>query len=239
LADVDGEPGAELLANDVGGIAVYKWDPTAHFFSASADNIPALTADVWSTDRSYWATIQTGDVDGDKRSELLARGPYGARTWRYQAAQSTWSRYVPAGGFPAFTGMQATAYTAYEAPACGEPAIGLAVLVQGGGGARAVGKERVRRGERDAHRPGRAIPERARPAPQPAVERRRHCPAIVAVVIAVVDQAGEGGPRLSPGRRASWEAEGARGTGRIPEREVPADEHSLPGRDPLGRPGVI
>ena len=112
LADVDGQPGAELLAKNGGGIVVFKWDPTAKTFNLLASNAPALSADPWSTDRSYWATIQTGDVDGDKKAELLARGPYGIRTWRYQPDQRTWSRYVPAGGFPPFTGTEAAAYTA-------------------------------------------------------------------------------------------------------------------------------
>jgi hypothetical protein len=112
FADVDGQPGAELLAKNGGGIVVFKWDPTAQTFNLLASNAPALSADPWSTDRSYWATIQTGDVDGDKKAELLARGPYGVRTWRYQAAQNTGSRYVPAGAFPQFTGAEATAYTA-------------------------------------------------------------------------------------------------------------------------------
>ena len=93
-------------------MVVYKWDPTARTFAALVSGVPALAADPWSTDRSYWATIQAGDVDGDTRAELLARGPYGVRTWRYQPDQRTWTRYVPAGDFPPFTGAAATAYAA-------------------------------------------------------------------------------------------------------------------------------
>ena len=112
LADIDGQPGAELVTNNVDGIVVYRWSSTTNTFSTLTVNVPNLAADPWSTDRSYWATIQAGDVDGDKKAELLARGPYGVRTWRYQADQNTWSRYVPAGAFPQFTGVEATAYTA-------------------------------------------------------------------------------------------------------------------------------
>jgi len=96
FADVDGQPGAELLDKDVGAMVVYKWDPTGNTFTTLVGGVPALTADPWSTDRSYWAAIRAGDVDGDKKAELLARGPYGVRTWRYQADQHIWSRYVPA-----------------------------------------------------------------------------------------------------------------------------------------------
>jgi hypothetical protein len=80
LADIDGQPGAELLAKDVpgpepqsGGIVVYTWDATARTFTGLVSGIPALAADPWSTDRSYWATVQTGDVDGDR--EGRAAGP--------------------------------------------------------------------------------------------------------------------------------------------------------------------
>ena len=45
LADVDGQPGAELLAKDVGGMVVYKWDPTGKTFTTLVAGVPALTAD--------------------------------------------------------------------------------------------------------------------------------------------------------------------------------------------------
>ena len=41
-----------------------------------------LTGD-WLTKPEYYATIRVGDVDGDGRDDVVARGPFGIRTWFY------------------------------------------------------------------------------------------------------------------------------------------------------------
>ncbi len=69
---------------------------------------PALTGgptdDPLWTQPSYYRTIQTGDIDGDGRAELLARGKYGIRTWKFDTASNSWERPLPYG----FTGFSET-----------------------------------------------------------------------------------------------------------------------------------
>ena len=38
---------------------------------------------MWLDQAEYYATIQLGDVDGDGHDDVVARGPYGIRTWFY------------------------------------------------------------------------------------------------------------------------------------------------------------
>ena len=60
-----------------------------------------LTGD-WLTDPAFFSTIQVGDVDGDGHADVIARGPYGIRTWFYnRPGNRGWGRYLP-GGYAAF-----------------------------------------------------------------------------------------------------------------------------------------
>ena len=64
----------------------------------------ALAGDPWLTHPEYYSTIQTGDVDGDGRDDVIARGPFGIRTWFYnRRGTGGWERYLP-DGYPAFPG---------------------------------------------------------------------------------------------------------------------------------------
>ena len=66
------------------------------------DNNPIkLAADPWNTNPEYYATIQTGDINGDGRADVVARGPSGIRTWLYnRRGTGGWERYLPT-DFPA------------------------------------------------------------------------------------------------------------------------------------------
>ena len=62
----------------------------------------ALGSDPWLSHPEYYATIQVGDVDGDGRDDVVARGPSGIRTWFYDRRKTGgWERYLP-DGYPAF-----------------------------------------------------------------------------------------------------------------------------------------
>ncbi|MGP0591402.1 hypothetical protein ACTRXD_02540 [Nitrospira sp. T9] len=108
-ADIDGDKAAELLGRVAGGMETYKWD-SDHWVRLNSDN-PQLADNYWDEAKNY-TTIQTGDVDGDTRADLIARGRYGIRTWSYdKVIPNAWDNPV-AFGFPAFTAVEADAYAA-------------------------------------------------------------------------------------------------------------------------------
>lgn len=108
-ADIDGDKSAELLGRAAGGMETYKWD-TDHWVRLNSDN-PELADNYWDEAKNY-TTIQTGDVDGDTKADLIARGRYGIRTWSYdKVIPNAWDNPV-AFGFPAFTAVEADAYVA-------------------------------------------------------------------------------------------------------------------------------
>ena len=127
-ANIDGAGGDEVLALDGQGLQAWSYDTAAGAWSKLQPPTPlALGADPWLTNPEYYSTIQTGDVDGDGRDDVVARGPTGMRTWFYDRRGSTappgWQRYRPSGypDFPATcpagqTGTcgQAAAYAAFS-----------------------------------------------------------------------------------------------------------------------------
>jgi uncharacterized repeat protein (TIGR01451 family) len=113
-ADLDGSASGqqEVIARGPGGVVAYRYDDGAGQWDQLPGSI-ALTDDPWSSDPSYYDTLRVGDASGDGGQDtLIARGPYGIRTWFYNRPnQLGWGPYLPA-GYPAFTGNQAAAYTA-------------------------------------------------------------------------------------------------------------------------------
>jgi hypothetical protein len=99
FADVNGDGRAEALARDENGLNAWSYDPGAKAWTKLAPATPlALADDPWGSDRSYYSTIETGDVDGDRRADVIARGPYGIRTWFYnRPGTSGWGSYLPSG----------------------------------------------------------------------------------------------------------------------------------------------
>ncbi|HEY1105644.1 MAG TPA: VCBS repeat-containing protein, partial [Agromyces sp.] len=89
-ADLDGDGQDELIARGAGGIVAYRFDPgTGQWWSLR--NGPA-----WSDDRgwarnNHFATIQTADLDGDGRAELIGWGPAGIEVYRYVSDEEGWS----------------------------------------------------------------------------------------------------------------------------------------------------
>jgi hypothetical protein len=89
LADVDGRPGAELVARGPDGIHVYHYENE----SGSWIPLPTLTelSDANGWDRpQYNSSIQLADVDGRPGTELIARGPDGVHVYHYGKESGNW-----------------------------------------------------------------------------------------------------------------------------------------------------
>jgi hypothetical protein len=108
-ADIQGDGRAEVLARTKDGLHAWSYDPATRSWTELAGTL-ALADDPWGNDPSYYSTIQTGDVDGDGHADVIARGPYGIRTWFYnRRGTGGWERYLEE-GYPEFTGNQKTAF---------------------------------------------------------------------------------------------------------------------------------
>ncbi|HYF25152.1 MAG TPA: hypothetical protein VD931_05385 [Baekduia sp.] len=104
-ADVDGDGRDETIGRGARGILT-------DFREAKSTLVgPALADDPWATDRSYYGSIQTARLDPDSPARsLVARGPFGIRTWRFDTVARRWVRY-PGAEFPAPPGgTQGAAY---------------------------------------------------------------------------------------------------------------------------------
>ena len=115
--DIDADGKREVLALDGKALQAWSYDPAAKAWSQLRPTTPlALGADPWLSDPEYHSTIRVGDVDGDRRDDVVARGPFGIRTWFYdRRGTGGWERYL-ADGYPAFAAPgEANAYAALTA----------------------------------------------------------------------------------------------------------------------------
>jgi hypothetical protein len=108
FARLTGNALPEMIARGPGGILTFQWNGTS--WAPLSTNAPALADSTWALDPSYWQTIGTANADGSGRAALVARGQAGMRTWLWQGA--TFARPLPYGGYPPFTGAEATAFAA-------------------------------------------------------------------------------------------------------------------------------
>jgi hypothetical protein len=94
----------DVVARGPEGVVAYTYDSASNSWSQMPGSIN-LTDDPWGGDPSYYSTFRAGDVDGDGRDDLIARGPYGIRTWFYnRPGQPGWGPYLPQGAYPTFPG---------------------------------------------------------------------------------------------------------------------------------------
>jgi hypothetical protein len=79
-ADIDGDGVDELLGRGPDGMQVWRFNGTSWYPIAKGG--PFTDAVGWD-DLKYYATIQTGDIDGDGVDELLGLGPMGMEVYSY------------------------------------------------------------------------------------------------------------------------------------------------------------
>jgi len=101
--DLTGNGAQDMVARGQQGIEVYRFNPTLGQWSQVS--IPPILPDRDGWDRpQYYKTIQLGDLNGDGRAELIARGTNGIQVFRYQQgdtpATATWVRLTESGPFP-------------------------------------------------------------------------------------------------------------------------------------------
>ena len=115
--DINKDGKQEVLALDGTALQAWTYNPTERSWNRLRPTTPlALASDPWLTHPEYYSTIQTGDVDGDGRDDVVARGSFGIRTWFYdRRGTGGWERYQ-ADGYPAFgTAAENSAFTALTA----------------------------------------------------------------------------------------------------------------------------
>ena len=125
--DILGNGRDQVLAIDGNGLEAWSYQPNSNTWAKLPGSV-GLKADPWLTHPEYYSTIQTGDVDGSGHDAVVARGPFGIRTWFYnRRGTGGWERYLPE-GYPDFpvrpcpTGVtgpcgQQAAYAALQAQA--------------------------------------------------------------------------------------------------------------------------
>jgi hypothetical protein len=121
-ANIDGKGGDEVLALDGSGLQTWSYSAGSNSWTKLNPTTPlGLSSDPWDTRPEYYSTIQTGDVDGDGRDDVIARGPFGIRTWFYnRRGTGGWESYLPQdtqGSYPQFSGGRAAAFAALTAQA--------------------------------------------------------------------------------------------------------------------------
>ena len=90
LADIDGQPGAELIGRGADGLHAYRYKKETRTWSPLA-SLPDLNdSDGWDQPERY-STIQLADVDGLAGAELAVGGADGLRFYRYEAKADNWS----------------------------------------------------------------------------------------------------------------------------------------------------
>jgi hypothetical protein len=114
LADIDGRPGAELIARGREGIRVWHYNPKAECWTklrmTMRPDIASMTdANGWNLPQQY-LTIQAADIDGKHGAELIGRSAVGIETWRFSSAGRTATELTGVSDFPAFPGVQNTYY---------------------------------------------------------------------------------------------------------------------------------
>ncbi len=93
-ADVDGSQRASVLGRTPGGVKVFQYQPSPAEASAGTwEELPTLDTFItphWD-EAEYYSTLQTADLDGDGRDEVLARNRGGLEAYTYDPTTKGWT----------------------------------------------------------------------------------------------------------------------------------------------------
>jgi hypothetical protein len=106
-ADIDGDGVDELLARAADGMQAYRFNGTG--WDQVAGGGPFPDEDDWDWPQ-YYATIHSGDIDGDGVDELLARAADGMQAYRFNG--NDWELVAEGGPFTDAQGWGAEPYYA-------------------------------------------------------------------------------------------------------------------------------
>ncbi|MGH9846082.1 MAG: FG-GAP repeat domain-containing protein [Blastocatellia bacterium] len=104
FANVDDQPGAELLVRSPEGMRVFHYNKDVDTWTeltAGSSNLPLSDAAGFNKPEFY-QTIQTADLDKDGRAELLARAGDGIYVWKWNVNDKVWNEtgnVLPLKGF--------------------------------------------------------------------------------------------------------------------------------------------
>jgi hypothetical protein len=126
--DILGNGRDQVLALDGNQLQAWSYDHKANAWTKLKSATPLqLGGDMWDKNPSYYSTIQVGPVAGPGFPDaVIARGPYGIRTWFYNLHGSGgWTSWLPqdTSSYPQFTGGQAAAFAALTSQAKSHGAI--------------------------------------------------------------------------------------------------------------------
>ena len=111
----------QVLALDGKGLQTWSYKGDANTWTKLDPAVPlSLGGDMWNNNASYYSTIQVGDVTGDGHAAVVARGPFGIRTWFYNLhGNGGWTSWLPqdVSSYPQFSGGQAAALDALNSQA--------------------------------------------------------------------------------------------------------------------------
>jgi hypothetical protein len=88
-ADINGDGRDELLARNALSIEVHGFDPSTNSWYQLPDGPAWSDAGGWNLPR-YYSTIQTADINGDGRDELLGRSAAGMLAYGFNPATNAW-----------------------------------------------------------------------------------------------------------------------------------------------------
>jgi hypothetical protein len=96
-ANIDGQPGEELLALGSDGLRVRKWVPPSGAAAGSFQSMATLTDLAGAaTVAGRWGSIRTGDILGIGRDQVLALDDQGRlQAWSYDPAAKAWAKLAP------------------------------------------------------------------------------------------------------------------------------------------------
>jgi hypothetical protein len=88
-ADIDGDGKAELLGRSAGGMDAYDFDVVNKTWVQLAYPGPFSDYDGWDQEKFY-STIQTADINGDGKAELLGRSANGMLASEFNVGTNAW-----------------------------------------------------------------------------------------------------------------------------------------------------